>query len=278
MIRRPPRSTQSRSSAASDVYKRQTPKPRREIISRFDKQVMVYLKHNSLMKAVILGLLLLHVAHQQEYSEQEIRKEIGMLIESQFVDSYFIGCGSAVRIGHVETRFNLHATKFYYGKKGSGQRFVTGIRDANDPNSLWLFKEAFGEPPCRTGKRIACGQRVRLEHVVFNKNLHTDNHYNAPFTTNQEVSLYGDKGHGDIDDDWIIVCTDEQQDYLKGGTIFGLKHAETNSYLYADNKNVYTEKNCRDCPVIGHKVVSSASTMNLFCYWKVVGVRFGGDA
>ena len=174
----------------------------------------------------------------------------------------------------METNFNLHSTKFYYGPKGSRQLFVTAIHDANDPNSLWLFKEAFGEPPCKTGKRIACGQRIRLEHVMFSKNLHTDGKYKAPFSNNQEVSLYGNQGEGDIDDDWIIVCNDEQQDYLKGGTIFTLKNAETNTYLHADRKNVYNENNCRNCAVIGHKVVSSSSTRNPFCNWKVVGVMF----
>src|SRR5450756_2651801 len=40
MIRRPPRSTQSRSSAASDVYKRQSPYPPRFLVGKKLKQPM----------------------------------------------------------------------------------------------------------------------------------------------------------------------------------------------------------------------------------------------
>eukprot|EP00826_Nyctotherus_ovalis_P047612 TRINITY_DN549_c0_g1_i12.p1 TRINITY_DN549_c0_g1~~TRINITY_DN549_c0_g1_i12.p1 ORF type:complete len:325 (+),score=54.62 TRINITY_DN549_c0_g1_i12:42-977(+) len=45
MLRRPPRSTQSRSSAASDVYKRQTPKPQNPLLVAFsrDSKIKSYL-------------------------------------------------------------------------------------------------------------------------------------------------------------------------------------------------------------------------------------------
>ena len=48
MIRRPPRSTQSRSSAASDVYKRQVPLP--------DEQVKLIMDNDDLPGARLIGL------------------------------------------------------------------------------------------------------------------------------------------------------------------------------------------------------------------------------
>lgn len=173
----------------------------------------------------------------------------------------------------METSFNLHSHQINYGT-GSGQQVVSGIIDANDPGSLFIFKEAHNEKPCTTGKRIACGQRIRLEHVNSGKNLHSDEEFKSPFSYRQEVSLFGVGGKGDINDDWIIVCKDDSQDFLRGSTVFGLRHAETGKYLYTDNKYSYNQENCRNCPIIGQREVSATLTQSSYCDWKVVGVFF----
>lgn len=223
------------------------------------------------MKAIIFAIFLFFFSFEQEFNENEVYKEVGILIWYYFVDTYLIGCGFAVRIGHTETSYNLHSHSINYGT-GSGQQIVSTIHDANDPNSLWLFKEPFGERPCITGKRIACGQRVRLEHVISKKNLHIDKGFKAPFSDNQEVSLFGYEGNGDGDDDWIIDCENVAQDFVKGSTSFSLRHAETGKYLYTDNKNSFNNNNCRGCPIIGQREVSAVGTKSSYCTWKIVGV------
>ena len=57
----------------------------------------------------------------------------------------------------------------------------------DDPNSLWIIKEAHGENPCETGVPVTCDQFIRLEHVNTGKNLHS-HAYPSFVTDSQEVS------------------------------------------------------------------------------------------
>ena len=183
-----------------------------------------------------------------------------------------IGCGFALRIASASTGFKLHSHHINYGT-GSGQQVVSTINEMNDPGSLWVIKEPFGERPCTTGKRVACGQRIRLEHLTSGRNLHSDKEFQSPLGNKQEVSVFGFNGNGDISDDWIIECADDGQDFLKGSTIFYLRHAETEDYLYTDNQFTYTQENCRNCPIIGQREVSAAERRDKFCEWQIVGVN-----
>ncbi len=187
------------------------------------------------------------------------------------VDETDVGCGSAIRISNVGTGFKLHSHRINYGT-GSGQQVVSAINDMNDPKSLWIVKEPFGDQPCPTGKRVACGQRVRLEHMMSGKNLHSDAEFKAPFSLKQEVSLFGSAGDGDIYDDWVIECTDEAQDFIKGGITFMLRHAETERYLHTESQYTYNQENCRNCPIIGQREVCATLTKGRFSEWRIVGV------
>jgi dolichyl-phosphate-mannose--protein O-mannosyl transferase len=73
------------------------------------------------------------------------------------------------------------------------------MRDDNDPNSLWMIKEAQNEKPCFTGRKMKCGETIRLEHMSTGKNLHMFKKmdYKAPLSGRQEVSGFGKKGEGD---------------------------------------------------------------------------------
>ena len=112
--------------------------------------------------------------------------------------------------------------------------------------------------------------------MTSGKNLHTDPDFKAPFSGRQEMSLFGSEGRGDINDDWIIECKDEAQDFLKGETVFALKHAETEKYVYTDTKYAFNHENCPHCPIIGQREVSATLNKVRYCYWKVLGVRLNG--
>jgi len=183
-----------------------------------------------------------------------------------------IGCGFAIRLTNIGTSFRLHSHKINYGT-GSGQQVVSALNEMNDPGSLWLVKEPFEERPCITGKRIACGQRIRLEHVSTGKNLHSDTEFKSPLSQRQEVSLFGSNGKGDIADDWIIECADDAQDFIKGSTIFLLKHAESQKYLYTDHQYTFNHENCRNCPIIGQREVAAISNKGRFSEWQISGVN-----
>ena len=68
----------------------------------------------------------------------------------------------------------MHSHELTWGS-GSGQQSITGQKNDNDPNSLWIIKEKNFEKPCLIGQIIKCGQTIRLEHVKTSKNLHSHN-------------------------------------------------------------------------------------------------------
>ncbi len=182
-----------------------------------------------------------------------------------------VGCGSAIRLSNVATGFKLHSHQINYGS-GSGQRVVSAINEMNDPQSLWIVKEPFDEQPCPTGKRVACGQRIRLEHMASGRNLHSDAEFRSPFSLKQEVSLFGSAGKGDSADDWVLECVNEAQDFVKGGTVLMLRHGETERYLFTENQYTYNHENCRNCPIIGQREVAASLNKGRYSEWQIVGV------
>ena len=194
----------------------------------------------------------------------------GYIYDQTEVDSSVVGCGSSVHLRNVETGFILHPQRIIYGT-GSGQPAVTAASEANNPNSLWLIKEAAGERPCPTGRKIVCGERIRLEHINTGKHLHSEKVFISPLSRNQEVSLYGTEEVEDTDDDWIIECN---EDIIKVGTIFSLRHAETKRYLHTNREHLYNNRNCRNCQISGQQEVSAINKWDKYCNWKIIGVRF----
>ena len=88
--------------------------------------------------------------------------------------------------------FSLHSHKLTWGS-GSRQQSVTAVSDFDDSNSLWLIKEANGVVPIPSGKLqnykgtpVKCGEKIRLEHVNTQRNLHS-HEYRSWITDSQEV-------------------------------------------------------------------------------------------
>jgi len=79
----------------------------------------------------------------------------------------------------------LHSHQLTWGS-GSRQQSITAVQNQDDPNSLWIIKEAHRESPCETGTPVLCNQIIRLEHVNTKKNLHS-HEYASFITDSQEV-------------------------------------------------------------------------------------------
>ncbi len=68
---------------------------------------------------------------------------------------------------------------------------------------MWTIKEAESvEKLCLTGEPIRCGDKIRIEHNVTGRNLHSHSPFKSPLSQQQEVSGYGSNGDGDRGDDW----------------------------------------------------------------------------
>ena len=70
-----------------------------------------------------------------------------------------------------------------YGS-GSGQQSVTGTGQQEDVNSHWLVKGPEEGDHCARGEPVACGQRLRLEHLTTSRNLHS-HHFSSPLSNSQ---------------------------------------------------------------------------------------------
>ena len=138
---------------------------------------------------------------------------------------------------------------------------MTGHGSHNDQGSNWLVKEPHKATDIKeVGVPVACGDKVRLEHVQTGKNLHS-HLFKSALTRNQEVSGFGDNGRGDTGDDWEIVCEGQTKGYWNRGAVIELKHADTSKYLYTSTRAKFNQQNCgMQCPIAGQTEVSSAAS------------------
>jgi len=137
-----------------------------------------------------------------------------------------VTCGSVVKLMNQNHKIRLHSHDVKYGS-GSGQQSVTGTTQQEDVNSHWLLKGPEYDDLCKRGEPVACGQRIRLEHLTTNRNLHS-HHFSSPLTNQQEVSAFGELGEGDTGDVWKVVC---DTDYWQRDQAVQFKHVDTGVYL-----------------------------------------------
>ncbi|CAG8495337.1 2776_t:CDS:2 [Rhizophagus irregularis] len=146
---------------------------------------------------------------------------------------------------HIPSSYKLHSHSVAYGS-GSGQQSVTGLPDADDPESLWIIKGAHGES-CPRGEPIECGSVIRLKHSGTNKFLHS-HHHRSPISKQQEVSAFDGLDTGD---NWKVICLDKSTTYWLREQKFQLLHVETSAYLFANEEYVYNN------PISGQIEVSA---------------------
>lgn len=189
------------------------------------------------------------------------------------INSQMLTWTTTARFKHYESGFFLHSHEIAYGS-GSGQQSVTALEADNDAGSLWTVKEANGEPLCLTGERIKWGQKIRIEHMNTEKNLHTHT-YSSPVSNRQEVSWFGNNGIGDNYDNWFIECKDKVNgEFIEGKTYFYLKHEVTSAYLYAEKRSMYDNNNCRYCPIKGQLEISASKSKDNKALWRYVSGYF----
>jgi dolichyl-phosphate-mannose--protein O-mannosyl transferase len=135
-----------------------------------------------------------------------------------------ITCGSVVKLIHQDSGFHVHSHPIAWGS-GSGQQSVTCTPDKNSPGSMWIIKDATTtQVACEVGQPILCNTNIRLEHSQTTKNLHS-HLFRAALSGNQEVSAFGDVGHGDTGDNWIIRCDSASEKYWRRNMPIHFEHA-----------------------------------------------------
>ena len=167
-----------------------------------------------------------------------------------------VTCGSAVTLQNKDSKFYLHSHGIAWGS-GSGQQSVTAHDSVSGPGNMWQVKSGHRKPMCEASQAIACGDRVRLEHVQTGRLLHS-HLFKAPLSGNQEVSCFGDGGEGDTGDDWIVECDAGATHWIRGQPVT-LRHADTGKVLSTSKTAMFNQQNCGGgCPIMGQTEVSAS--------------------
>lgn len=170
-------------------------------------------------------------------------------------DESFVTCGSVIKLLNSNYNVRLHSHEIKYGS-GSGQQSVTGTETQEDINSHWVVKGT-NNKSCLRGEPISCGETIRLEHLITQRNLHS-HHFSSPLSGNQEVSAFGDKGEGDTGDNWIVVCNNQ---YWNRQATVRLKHVDTDSWLTVSGQTYGR-------PIKNQYEVCTVSYSDSSAYWK----------
>ncbi|CAF2996838.1 unnamed protein product [Rotaria socialis] len=166
-----------------------------------------------------------------------------------------VSYSSTFKLVNQQSGDRLHSHEVKYGS-GSGQQSVTGSPDATDVNSYW---QVHGEN-CQRGSPIKCDSIIRLLHVATRKNLHSHD-FASPLSYNQEVSASDEGGIGDEGDMWKVICSNENDYWLRKDGI-RLKHVATDKYLHLTG-DTYGR------PIHGQKEISCYPNANNQNLWKV---------
>ncbi|EJK44231.1 hypothetical protein THAOC_37248 [Thalassiosira oceanica] len=188
-------------------------------------------------------------------------------------DENYVGCGSAVKLTHIESGGKYYLTSDERQlQSGSGQQLVTAVANSESPKGLWQIRNGSDEPFCEAGWPVKCGQKIRLTHLQTGSNLHTHG-VRSPLSNQHEVTGFGQDGEGDSGDDWIVECSSggyRSKTHLNRDEPFMLKSGATGRYLGASSTVKFNEQNCgRGCPILNQLEVFGRNRLDDYSHWRI---------
>lgn len=114
--------------------------------------------------------------------------------------------------------------------------------DSATEECWWVIKPAHGTSEADTTRsNVNSGDKVRLEHQVTRKNLHShpQANFKSPITRQQETTAYGSFGTGNDDDNWIIELLEGSK--LEQGAKVILRHVSTGLVLHSHGDQAHKE-------------------------------------
>lgn len=203
---------------------------------------------------LLVSLILLSTARAGWWSGDDHQHDHREYLEDLDEELSYVTYGSVIKLAHKGTGYRLHSHEVNYGG-GSRQQSVTCYPDGTDSNSYWIVKEAFGERPQAQGTRIKHGDKVRFQHMMTGRNLHTHSHTAPLSQPGYEVSCYGGE---DVMDNWVVDIP--EKGFWKRGEYIRLKNAEMNTYLMSHSQ-VYPS------PIQGQHEVKCVTRKNDDAFW-----------
>ncbi|KAJ2503194.1 hypothetical protein GGH96_000443 [Coemansia sp. RSA 1972] len=114
-----------------------------------------------------------------------------------------IKMGSIISLKHNMTGRFLHTDRSHSTESGSNQQLVFGFKWNPDENDWWQVLPANHDVPV-PGSVVSFGTQIRLRHVETGRHLHSHYNYRERKSGQNEITAYGDQGHSDENDHWVI--------------------------------------------------------------------------
>eukprot|EP00897_Mesotaenium_endlicherianum_P006125 jgi/Mesen1/5540/ME000280S04660 len=147
-------------------------------------------------------------------------------------DKQVVTFGSVIKLQHDRLHMKLHSHEVTYGS-GSGQQSVTGFTGGDDANSYWVVRCILDED-CKQGDPVKDGMKVRLQHMVTRRWLHSHLHA-SPLSNNLEVSCFGTEEQSDTGDYWKVEVEGKAGVWMQDKKV-RLLHVDTGGYLHSHDK------------------------------------------
>ncbi|MCB9492711.1 MAG: hypothetical protein H6679_00375 [Epsilonproteobacteria bacterium] len=126
-------------------------------------------------------------------------------------EKHTINYGDIIELNHVYGNIQIHANNAfkYNNTGGSGQVQVQGWPVPGDESNYFIVKGPDGQDD-KTGP-VKSGDTIRLEHKVSKMNLHSHASHQSPNKLGYEITLFGENGKGDSNDNWVVMLMDDDQ-------------------------------------------------------------------
>lgn len=151
---------------------------------------------------------------------------------------------------HEQTKRFLNAPgSAYTHTNGSGQSQVTCANNVT-PGCAWIIKPPHGYPEdYRYGQPVENGAFLRLENRALGQHLHSHNGPVSPVTKQGEITCYGSRDTGDLNDNWELQL--DGADSLRMGVRLRLIHTLTKTALHSHGGASHPQHTSGDQEVTG---------------------------
>ncbi|KAF7456366.1 MIR motif-containing 39-like glycosyltransferase [Cryptosporidium felis] len=182
-----------------------------------------------------------------------------VLMEVVYSDLTQVTYGSTISLVHQGTKCHLFSAKITWS---NGNQAVTCSRTLEAENNFYI-READSEYK-GAGHPVLCGETIRLLHSATEKFVQSNKASKSMIS--RQIEIIGDSG--DSTSFFRIDCEGKSQGQpIETQDKIRLYNSEAKGYLSANKRNVFDNRNCPRCPIIGQFEVTLISRANNDGLW-----------
>ncbi len=151
--------------------------------------------------------------------------------------------GATIKLVHNETGQALHSHKSNYTHPNSSNQQQVTAYPRDNTDDYWIVRGPHNFlSDYKMGETIKSGEVIRLEHKNTQGKLHSHSGRPSPISEDQEVTVFGNDGNGDTNDNWILEV--ENNTIWLEGLKVRLVHKNTNAVLHSYKDRSHPEFTC----------------------------------